>query len=185
MGKWLWSCARGQNKGSGDITTFNIGRTSSVWGRQKAGGEPVHRGGQRLGNGMVLIFRSHPWCLYARILHISNHWYVWYGIVRGSSLHKVLMLNHVLRKASRSSRHYMYMLSTHAQLDLPYSTRHTLAFQSGGTLFSVDPFVFVIQANTNSVSACVPNLAPADSPAEDKDCCTAGVWELIPEKVSW
>ena len=63
----------------------------------------------------------------------------------------------------------------------PYSTliAHTLVFLSGDMLFFVDPFVFIMQANSNSVSACGPNLAPADSPDEDKDCCTAQVWELI------
>ena len=79
----------------------------------------------------------------------------------------------------------IYAIDPNPSLMFSYSMQHTLVFLSGGMLFSVDPFVFVIQANRNSVSACAPDLASADSPAEDKDFCTARVWELIPEKVNW
>jgi len=50
----------------------------------------------------------------------------------------------------------------------PCSTPHTLTFQIGGKLFPVDPRDFITQADTNSVAACVTNLAPTDPPVEGK-----------------
>jgi hypothetical protein len=57
----------------------------------------------------------------------------------------------------------------------PRSMQDTLVFLSGGERFPIDPLIFIIQVNRNTISVCVANLVPADLPAEDNEFCTTGI----------
>ena len=66
----------------------------------------------------------------------------------------------------------------------PCSMPHT---QIGCKLFSIDPLIFVIEMNRNTIAVSVINLVPADSSTENKDFCAAGdsSWKRWASDLLW